>query len=368
MKSFIEFIKKEFFHIFRDPRTLIILFAMPVIQLLLFGYVVTTDISDAKIAIWDKSKDEISRKLTDKILSSGYFKLASTIESHNEIEKSFKKGDVKQVIIFENNFGKNLKKERVANLQIISDASDPNIAVVLTNYTQAIVKDFIRVNKPFATSPMRIEIKPQMLYNSELKSVYMFVPGIMAMILMLICAMMTSISLTKESEMGSMEILLVSPLRPLQIIVGKVIPYVFLAFLDAVFIIQIGKMVFEVPVIGSEFLLLSVTFIYLLTALSLGIFISTVVNSQLTAMMISAVALVLPTMLLSGFIFPIDNMPVILQILSNIVPAKWFLICAKDIMLKGSGIGLIWKEVLVLSIMTIVLLAISIKRFKSRLE
>jgi len=364
MKSFIEFIKKEFRHIFRDPRTLLILFAMPLAQLLLFGFVIKTEINDANIAIWDKSHDATTQKLTNKILSSGYFQLLKTIDSSDEIEALFKQGTLKLVLVYEQDFEKNLVNTGNANIQIISDASDPNMAAVLVNYAKSIIKDFNMNNN----SQIGIQPSSRMFYNEELKSVNMFVPGLMGMILMLISAMMTSISLTRESEMGSMEILLVSPLKPLQIILGKVLPYALLAFIDAVFIIQLGRIVFGVPVIGNYFLLLLETIIFIITALSLGIFISTITSSQLAAMMISAVALILPTILLSGFIFPIDNMPFPLQIISNIVPAKWFLSAIKNIMLKGSGFLIVWKETLILVATTIILLFISIKRFKIRLE
>ncbi len=366
MKSFLEFIKKEFYHIFRDPRTLLILFAMPLVQLLLFGYVIKTEINNANIAIWDKSRDITSHKLTNKILSSGYFKLVKNIDSREEIDKQFKQGNIKLVLVFEPDFAKNLVNEGSANIQIISDASDPNIAAILVNYASAIISEYNQEQNQMKT--IGIQPEPRMFYNAEMKSVYMFVPGIMAMILMLISAMLTSISLTKESEMGSMEILLVSPLKPLQIILGKVIPYILLAFIDGALIYLIGHYVFGVPVLGNLILLFFLTIIFILTALSFGILISTITKSQLAAMMISAVGLILPTILLSGFIFPIDNMPVILQVLTNIVPAKWFLMAIKNIMLKGSGFIIIWKETAVLIFMIIFLLLISVRRFKIRLE
>jgi len=335
------------------------------VQLLLFGYVIKTEINDAKIAIWDKSRDVTTQKLTQKILSSGYFLLAKNIRSEKEIEKEFRKGDIKMVLVFEQNFEKKLQTEGEAFVQIISDASDPNMAIILVNYAESIIKDFTRGNN---TREIGIQPRPRMFFNEEMKSVYMFVPGLMAVILMLISSMMTSISLTKESETGSMEILLVSPLQPIQIILGKVLPYALLAFLDGLIIIGLGKFVFGVPVIGSHFLLLLETIFFIITALSLGIFISTITATQLAAMMISAVALILPTILLSGFIFPIDNMPWPLQLLSNIVPAKWFLTAIKGIMIKGTGLNILWKETAVLLFMTIFLLFVSVKRFKIRLE
>ena len=365
MKSFIQFIKKEFYHIFRDSRTLLILFAMPIMQLMLFGFVIKTEINDARIAIWDKSHDVTTQKLTNKILSSGYFLLDKNIQSESEIEKEFRKGEIKMVLVFEQNFEKKLVSEGKAYIQIITDASDPNMATILVNYSKSLINDFNRGNDDIIVG---IEAKPRMFYNEEMESSYMFVPGLMGIILMLISAMMTSISLTKERETGSMEILLVSPLQPIQIILGKVLPYALLAFLDAILIIGLGQIVFGVPVLGSHVLLLFETILFIVTALSLGIFISTITTTQLAAMMISAVALILPTILLSGFIFPLDNMPMILQWISSILPARWFLGAIKNIMLKGSGLGVVWQETMVLFTMTIVLLFVSVKRFKIRLE
>jgi len=368
MQRFKQFMIKEFHHILRDPRTLVIIFGIPVIQILLFGYVITTEIKDAKIAIYDKSKDHITLQLTHKLLSSGYFKLAGTVRHRDQIETLFQKGNIKEVIVFETDFAEKLGREGSATIQIIGDASDPNTARILANYTQAIVQDFIREQQPLQKTPLIIVPQVRMLYNPELEGTYMFVPGIMALLLMLISAIMTSISIAREKEMGTMETLLVSPLRPAQIVIGKVIPYLLLAFINTVVIISLGNRVFGVPIRGSVILLLTEGLLFTITALSLGILISTVADNQQVAMMISMVGLMLPTVLLSGFIFPIENMPVILQWLSNIVPAKWFIRIIKNIMLKGTGIQYFWRETLILVLMTLLFIGISIKRFKIRLE
>jgi ABC-2 type transport system permease protein len=362
------FIIKEFYHIFRDFRTLIILFGIPVVQLMLFGFVVTNEIKDAKIAIYDQSKDQVTQKITQKLLSSGYFLLDKNIKNYSEIESCFKEGNIKEVIVFESDFARKFEKEGKANVQLIADASDPNTANLLVNYTRAIINNYVAEMAPQAKIPLQIIPQVRMQYNPNLKGVFMFVPGIMAMLLMLISAMLTSISITREKELGTMEILLVSPLRPIQIIVGKVLPYVLLSFVNAVIILLIGNFIFEVPIQGSIILLLAESVLFIMVALSLGILISTLTNSQQVAMMISLVALMLPTILLSGFIFPIENMPVVLQALCQFMPPKWFITIIKSIMLKGVGLGYIWKETLVMVIMMSVFILLSVRKFKVRLE
>lgn len=368
MKRFIGFVRKEFYHIFRDYRTMVILFGMPVAQILIFGFVITNEINDAKIGILDKAKDNQSRKLTEKILSSGYYILEKELRHEDEIEESFKAGEIKQVFVFEPDFGRKLTREGSAQLQIIADASDPNIANILTNYAQAIVRDFVREENQLQVLPLNIVPEVRMLFNPNLDGVYMFVPGTIALILMLVSAMMTSISITREKEHGTMETLLVSPLRPAQIILGKVTPYIVLSFINAVTIIVLGFFVFNVPVQGSLVLLLAESLLFIVLALSLGILISTLSNSQQVAMFISMFALMLPTMLLSGFIFPIENMPWPLQYLSALMPPRWFIIIIKNIMIKGTGLLYVWKETLILIAMTAVFIGLSIKKFKVRLE
>ncbi len=368
MKQFIGFVRKEFYHIFRDKRTLLILFGMPVVQLLLFGFALTNDIKNAPIAILDHSKDEMTRQLTQKILSSGYFVLVENLDDETAIEPSFKKGNIKQVLIFEQDFAAKIKRDGSAALQVIADASDPNVARILTNYVVGIVNDF--QNELMQDTKLPVEIIPEvkMLYNAELKSVFMFVPGVITVLLLLISAMMTSISIAREKETGTMEVLLVSPLRPIQIIIGKVIPYVILAFLLTIIILLLGFFVFGVPVRGSIVLLLLYSIIYITLSLSLGIFISSVVDSQQNAMLISMVALLLPTILLSGFIFPVENMPWPLQWMSYIIPAKWFIIILRGVMLKAIGLEMLWKETLILFAMIAVFIGLSVKKFKARLE
>jgi ABC-2 type transport system permease protein len=366
MKRFIGFVIKEFYHIFRDYRTLLILFGIPAAQLLLFGYVITNEIKDARIAIYDSSKDEVTRKISEKILSSGYFILEKNLTNYSQIGPTFREGNTKLVIVFGSNFAKKLQQEGKADLQILGDASDPNTANILVNYASGIINNYL-VSINADQIPMRIIPEVRMQYNPELKGVFMFVPGIMAMLLMLISALMTSLSITREKELGTMELLLVSPLRPIQIIIGKVIPYVLLAFIDSCIILGMGKYVFGVPIEGNIVLLLAESLLYITMALSLGILISSITNSQQVAMTLSLVALMLPTILLSGFIFPVENMPVILQVLCHIMPPMYFITIIKDIMLKGNSFIYIWKETLIMLLFTVTFIMMSINKFKIRL-
>jgi len=367
MKRFIAFVRKEFHHILRDWRTLIILFGMPIIQILLFGFAITNEIKDASIAILDQANDAHSKALINKILSTDYFKLEQYLSNQSQIEPVFRKGKVKEVIIFERDFSQKLDKEKISGIQLLADATDPNTATIILNYTQGIIAGYQADQNVLSRLPFNIQVQTEMFYNKELKGVYLFVPGLIAIILMLVSAMMTSISITKEKEFGTMEILLATPMRPGIIIIAKVIPYLLLSFINALIILTLGYFVFGVPVHGSITLLLFEMILFVLTVLSLGIFISTVTSSQQVALMASLMGLMLPTILLSGFIFPIENMPLLLQIISNIVPAKWFIIIIKNIMLKGTGLAIIWEETLIIFGFMIFFISLSVKNFKPRL-
>ncbi len=363
------FIKKEFYHIFRDYRSMVILFGIPLVQVLLFGFAITTDVKDAPIAILDRSKDVVTRELTRKLIASGYFVLQKNLNGNAEIDRVLKQGKVKEVVVFENNFARKLQKEKSAHVQLVLDASEPNTASLLEAYTSGIINSFaFEKMAESGNLPLQIDVESKMLYNPGLKSVYMFVPGVITLILMLISAMMTSISIAREKELGTMEALLVSPLKPWQIIVGKVIPYIGLSFVILMIILGLAKFVFQMPVNGSYLLLLLESILFIVMALSLGILISTVSKTQQQAMLLSMFALLLPTILLSGFIFPVENMPLVLQLLSNFMPGKWFIIIIKNIMLKGVGFGYFWKETAILLTILLFFIGVSIKKFKIRLE
>lgn len=368
MKRFIGFIKKEFYHIFRDRRSLFILFGMPIAQIMLFGFAITNEINNLDIAILDHSKDATTEEIINKISASKYFSINQFIERESDIETIFKKGKVKAVLNFEKDFSKSLIMNHKATIQIITDATDPNTANTISNYVNAILQHYQKNLNKEVSITYQIVPQTRMVYNPELKSVYMFVPGVMTIILMLVSAMMTSISITREKELGTMEILLVSPIKPIQVIVGKVFPYIFLSIINAIVIVILSIFIFKMPIQGSLVLLGLESVLFIITALALGILISTISATQQTAMMISLMGLMLPVILLSGFIFPISSMPLPLQIISNIIPAKWFIIIIKGIMLKGVGIQFIWKETLILIGMTIFFIGLSVKKYKIRLE
>jgi ABC-2 type transport system permease protein len=368
MKRFFGFVKKEFHHIFRDKRTLIILFGLPIVMIILFGYVVTNELNGVRIGVWDRSGDRYTKEAIEKIASSGYFELAATIDHEEEVGSLFRSGRVKLVVVFEENFEKRIKREQRAAISMITDASDANSAQLAQNYLQGVLMNYFRQLNEGIVVPWTIEVKPRMFYNEEMRGVYMFVPGLMALILMLISALMTSVTITREKELGTMELLLASPLKPREIILGKVTPYVLLAFINAMTIVVLGFLVFHVPVVGSLWLLMLECMLYITLALSLGVLISTAAKTQQMAMVFSMLGLMLPTILLSGFIFPIDNMPRILQWFSSIMPARWFIVIVKNVMLKGTGFTFIWKETLILLGMTLFFILAAVRRFNIRLE
>lgn len=368
MKRFFGFVKKEFLHIFRDVRTLAILFGLPIVMIILFGYVVTTEIRDVEVGIWDRSMDQASIQATQKIFSSGYFVPVGYLEREEEIGELFRSGVAKVVVVFEEDFEKKLLTENRASIQLITDASDANSAQLSQTYLQGVLLNYFQSLNQDVQLPWSIEVKSRMFYNEELKGVYMFVPGLMALILMLISALMTSVTIAREKEFGTMELLLASPLKPREIILGKVTPYVLLSFVNALTIILLGFLVFKVPVAGSLWLLLLECMLYITLALSLGVLISTRAKTQQMAMFMSLLGLMLPTILLSGFIFPIDNMPKVLQWLTLIMPPRWFIVIVKNIMLKGTGLAFIWKETLILLGMTLFFILASVKRFNIRLK
>ena len=368
MNRFFGFVKKEFQHIFRDVRTLVILFGLPIVMIVLFGFVVTTEIRDVEVGILDRSRDEISIQATQKIFSSEYFVPAAHIRQEGEIEELFRSGRAKVVVVFEEDFGLGIVRENRAAIKLITDASDANSAQLSLTYLQGVLMNYFRSLSEDVQVPWTVDVNSRMFYNEEMKGVYMFVPGLMAMILILISALMTSVTITREKEFGTMELLLASPLKPREIILGKVTPYVLLSLVNALTIILLGFLVFNVPVVGSVFLLILECLLYITLALSLGVLISTNAKTQQMAMFMSMLGLMLPTILLSGFIFPIDNMPKILQWFSSIMPARWFIVIVKNIMLKGTGFAFIWKETLILLGMTLFFILAAVKRFKTRLN
>jgi ABC-2 type transport system permease protein len=368
MKQFLIFIKKEFAHVLRDRKTLLILFGMPVVQILIFGFALTNEVKNARIVIMDQANDQASQRIISKIEASQYFEVGKSVMNHQQMESALKQGDIRLAVIFPANFNNDLLHQNDARIQVIADASDPNYATTLTSYISSIIQDYLNELNKTTNTPYRIEPEIRFLYNPQLKGAPNFVPGVMALVLMLVCVMMTAVSIVKEKETGTMEILLVSPFSPLKVIVSKAVPYLILSLINVVSILLLSVFVLDLPINGSVLLLFAESTLFIITCLTLGIFISVKTNTMQTAMLISLMGMLLPTILFSGFMFPIENMPVPLQVFSNIIPAKWYYIIVKDIMIKGLGFSAIWKETLILAGITVFLLIISLKSFKIRLS
>lgn len=366
-QQFLTFIRKEFAHVLRDRKTLLILFGLPIVQIIIFGFALTNEVKNSRILIIDQAKDEISAGLVSKIEASRYFEMEKGPFTHRQIEESFKGGKVKLALVIPSGFGRDLQHLRRAALQVIADASDPNTANTLTAYLSSIVADYQQQTFPDASMAMRIGSEVRMLYNPQLKGAHNFVPGVMALVLMLVCVMMTAVSIVREKELGTMEILLVSPFKPELVILSKAVPYLILSLVNVATILLLSVFVLDLPVKGSVILLFAESTLFILTSLSLGLLISVKTQTQQTAMLISLLGMLLPTLLFSGFMFPIENMPKALQVISNTVPARWYYTIVKSIMIKGLGFEAIWKETLILLGMTLFFLAVSLKNFKIRL-
>lgn len=367
MKQFLTFVRKEFYHVFRDPKTLLLLFGMPIAQIILFGFALTNEIKNSNIVVCDHANDVASHRIIDEIAASDNFRVQQQVMTHQEIEQAFKSGTIKLAVVFPVNFNEDLLHEHKAQVQIIADASDPNTATTLTGYATNIIMSYQNELMDGKHIPLKINTDVRMMYNPELKGVYNFVPGVMALVLMLVCVLMTSVSIVKEKEMGTMEILLVSPFRPIMVIASKAVPYFLLSLVNLTVILVLSTTLAGLPINGSITLLYLESALLILCALSLGLLISNVTNNQQTAMLIALMGMLLPTVMFTGFMFPIENMPWPLQVISNILPSKWYYIIIKAVMIKGLGFGAIWKETLILVGMTVFLLVLSVKKFKNRL-
>ena len=352
MKQFIAFVIKEAKHILRDKRTMLILFGMPVVMMLLFGFAITTDVKNVRTVVVTSEMSPRTQQAVERLAQSEYFDITQTVNTPREAEQLIRSQKADMAVVFAHDFAS--KKN---GMQIIVDGSDPNMAQQWTNYAQSIL-----------TNRQGGMVNAKMLYNPQMKSAYNFVPAIMGMLLMLICAMMTSISIVREKEKGTMEVLLVSPVRPLMVIIAKAVPYLVLAFGILITILLMARFVLGVPLAGSLFWILAVSTLYILLALSLGLLISNVAQTQLVALLLSAMVLLMPVVMLSGMLFPVESMPTILQWISAIVPPRYYIEAMRKLMIMGVGIGEVAHEVAVLAGMTVVLLAIALKKFKQRLE
>ena len=362
MKQFWAFIKIEFFHIFRDRRTMLILLGMPVLQIILFGFAITTELNHSRVAVLDPSKDAVTTRITERIDENRYFSVVKELSSASDIETVFRHDEADIVVAFTPDFDANLSTGE-AGIQLVVDATDPNTGNMMAGYVQGIVGQALQSGTQ--SSPI---VQTHLLFNPQMKSAYNFVPGVMGLILMLICAMMTSISIVREKETGTMEVLLVAPIRPIFIILAKAVPYLVLSCVNLITILLLSVYVLHVPVEGSLWTLSFLSLLLIAVALSLGLLISCVVQNQVAAMIVSGMGLMMPVMLLSGMIFPIESMPAVLQWISNIIPARWYIQAVKKVMIEGLGMAAVWHEALILSGMAALLIGLSLKKFKERLE
>lgn len=344
------------------------LFGLPIAQIILFGFALSNEIKNSSVVYADYSNDVLTKQIINKVDASKYFDVDARLNSAEEVEAAFKKGKAKMAIIFPSHFAEDLQQSGKAQIQIITDGSDPNLATAITNYVSLIIAEFNASLNKTSKLPLQITPSVRMLYNPELRGAPTFVPGVMALVLMLVCTMMTSVAIVKEKELGTMEILLVSPFKPLSIIISKLTPYLLISIMNLLIILVLSVTLLDLDIKGNVLLLIFESILFILTSLSIGLLISVNATTQQGAMMTSLMGMMLPTMLLTGFMFPIENMPLPLQLLANIVPSRWYFIMVKNIMLKGLGFASVWKETLILMSMCIVLFAISLRKFKIRLE
>jgi len=368
MKQLLAFIRKEFYHVFRDKRTLLILFGLPVVQIILFGFALSSEVKNIGAAVLDNAHDVQSEQIISKIRSSSYFNLKESVRDYNDIESRFKEGNIKCAIIFPNKFGADIYTKDGAKIQVIADASDPNTATTLTNYLASIINNYQQQLNPEAKLTYQIIPETRMLYNEEQNGSLNFIPGVIALIFMIVSTALTSVAVVREKEMGTMEILLVSPFKPILVLIAKAVPYLVLSLIDFIIILLLSVYLLDVEIKGSLILIFAESILFIITCLSLGLLISNVTNSQQTAMLISMMGMMLPTMILTGFMFPLENMPKIFQILSYIVPSKYYYSIIKAVMLKGLGFTYVWKETLILLGMSSGLLFLALKNFKIRLS
>jgi ABC-2 type transport system permease protein len=365
MKALRGLIRKEVYHILRDRRTLVVIIALPVLQVILFGYAIRTDVDHVRVAIVDPSPDPATLALRARFDAAGVFRTVAVLPTSDGLAALFKRGEAQGAIVFDPQFREQMRQGLSTSLLIIGDASEPNTGSIVQAYAAGVVETY---QEEFAPAGVRIVPQLRMRFNPTRQSSNLFVPGLMAFVLTIVAALMTAISLTREKETGTLEALLVSPLRPWQIVVGKVAPYVAVGFVSVIGVIVEARLVFKVPLRGSIVLLLFEGLLFILVSLSLGILISARTSSQRVAMMGALIGTMLPTLLLSGFIFPIESMPWPLRAFSVIVPARWFVLVARSVMLKGTGLAYLWPATLVLVAMAVVLLAMSTRAFHERLE
>ncbi|MDP3436136.1 MAG: ABC transporter permease [Bacteroidales bacterium] len=369
MRQFYIFVRKEFLHIFRDGRSVLILLLMPVIQIILFGFALTNEVKNVKVAIMDPSRDAATTMITERLTAGEYFKPYMMITTEQQADALLRRGEVSLIVNYSDRFRERLMHQGSARVGLTADGTDPNMASSIILYASSIIR----------SAELDIEAKNlqsggvaipnvRLLYNPQMKSSYNFVPGVMGLILMLICAMMTSISIVREKETGTMEVLLVSPVRPIFLILSKAVPYFVLSVVNLTTILLLSVFLLGVPVTGSLFWLVILSMIFIFVSLSMGLLISSIATTQVAAMLISGLVLMMPVMLLSGMIYPVSNMPEILQVIAQFIPAKWYIEAVRKLMIQGLPLNSVVTELSVLVAMAAIYLTASLRSFRDRLQ
>ena len=363
MGGFGSFVRKEALHILRDPRTMLIVLLMPVVQMLLFGFAISTEVNNIDFAAVVPRHSKEIRRQVERMSSNDYFTFQGYIPSE-DIDAVLRRGDADLVVVFDPDYDRRIadtsRWQDAPVIQLVFDASNPNIAASGAGYAQRMLSGV------GAAPPVQIETHT--MYNPQMKSAYNFVPGIMGLVFLLICSMMTSVSIVREKETGTMEVLLVSPVRPLWIVLAKMIPYFVLSCVNLTTILLLAHFALDVPLTGSLVSVVGISLLYIALALALGLFISTFARTQVVAILISGMMLMMPVIMLSGMVFPIENMPGILQGLSCIIPARWYIEAMRKLMIEGVAFGAVLREFFILLAITVALVAVALRKFNDKLE
>lgn len=368
MKQLIAFVEKEFYHIIRDNRTLLVILGMPVVQILLFGFAINMEVQEIRVAVYAPTPDSFSNGITEKIRQNAYFNHQGNMQTMQEVEESMRKGELDLAVVFPPHFQAEMVHSGEGAVQLITSSADPNRGSIAATYASAIISQYRMEQAGPVHVPFQIRTENRMIYNPRMKSAYMFVPGIMGLVLMIISTIMTSVSIIREKERGTMEVLLASPLQQATMIMAKTIPYLIISLLNLISILLLSYFVLDVPIRGNLLLLIILSLLYIFLSLSYGLTISTLVQKQINAVIVSAMTVMIPVLMLSGMIFPINNMPRALQYLSLVVPARWFIDAVRKVMIQGVGFTMVWEEMLILTGMIILLVTVTIVNTKKRLE
>ncbi len=375
MRTIAHIIVKEFLQLRRDPRMLALSILAPALQLLILGYAATTDVRLVPIVVWDQDKSSCSRELISQFANSGYFEIEAEVQSLNEIDPYIENGRVWMALVIPPKFGSHLHARRTVAVQLLSDGSDANSATVslgyatqfLGTYSRSIVSETIEKGFRMAKSA-RVIPEIRVWYNPDLTSRNFMVPGVVALVLMIITMTLTSLGIVREKEIGTLEQLLVTPIRPYQLLMGKLLPFIILGAVDVTLVLAVARYWFEVPMRGSVLLLYGLSGLFVLTTLGLGLFVSTISKTQQQAMLTAQFFIFLPFVFLSGFVFPIENMPHLIQYITYLVPLRYFIVIIRGVFLKGIGIAELWPEALALLVFGVTIFTLSVLRFRKRLE